>query len=112
MSQPDDGDDTGEELTESVDGAEPSEPTEPYEAVEVVQGARPRAHVVAFGAGRGGAGRSLIAANVAIYLAQTGKKVVAIDADPAGGPLHLLLGATRPPRGFGEFLRGRSEGLN
>jgi flagellar biosynthesis protein FlhG len=38
--------------------------------------------------------------------------VVAVDADPAGGSLHLLLGAPRPPRGFGEFLRGRAEGLN
>src|SRR5262252_517026 len=68
---------------------------------------RPRARLVAFGAGRGGTGRSLIAANIAIYLAQTGKKVVAIDADAAGGPLHQLLGAPRPARGFGEFLRGR-----
>src|SRR5262245_3384915 len=68
---------------------------------------RPRGHIIAFAAGRGGTGRSLIAANVSIYLAQTGKRVVAIDADPAGGPLHQLLGATRPVRGYGELLRGR-----
>jgi flagellar biosynthesis protein FlhG len=66
---------------------------------------------VAFGAGRGGTGRSLLAANVAVYLAQAAKKVVAIDADPAGGPLHQLLGGTRTPRGFGEFLRGKTTGL-
>jgi flagellar biosynthesis protein FlhG len=72
---------------------------------------RSRAHVLAFAAGRGGTGRSLLAANVAVYLAQTGKKVVAVDTDPAGGSLHLLLGTPRPPRGFGEFLRGRVEGL-
>ncbi|HVX97309.1 MAG TPA: helix-turn-helix domain-containing protein [Polyangia bacterium] len=70
-----------------------------------------RPHILAFAAGRGGTGRSLLAANVAVYLAQTGKKVVAIDADPAGGSLHLLLGAPRPPRGFGEFLRARAGGL-
>ena len=70
-----------------------------------------RAHIIAFAAGRGGTGRSLLAANVAVYLAQTGKKVVAIDADPAGGSLHLLLGTPRPPRGFGEFLRAKVEGL-
>jgi flagellar biosynthesis protein FlhG len=70
-----------------------------------------RPHILAFAAGRGGTGRSLLAANVAVYLAQTGKKVVAIDADPAGGSLHLLLGAPRPPRGFGEFLRAKVEGL-
>ena len=66
---------------------------------------------MAFGAGRGGTGRSLLAANVAVYLAQAAKKVVAIDADPAGGPLHQLLGGTRTPRGFGEFLRGKTTGL-
>jgi flagellar biosynthesis protein FlhG len=69
----------------------------------------PRCHLIAFAAGRGGTGRSLIAANVAIYLAQAGKKVVAIDADPAGGPLHQLLGAPRPARGYGELLRGRAQ---
>jgi len=61
--------------------------------------------VVAVAAGRGGAGKSLVAANLAIYLAQIGKRVVAIDADPAGGSLHDLLGTPRPPRGFGEILR-------
>jgi flagellar biosynthesis protein FlhG len=82
---------------------------EPEAAPAAVE--RPYCHLIAFAAGRGGAGRSLIAANVAVYLAQAGKKVIAIDADPAGGPLHQLLGAARPPRGFGELLRGRAEGL-
>src|SRR4051812_34302965 len=72
---------------------------------------RPRCHVIAFAAGRGGTGRSVIATNVAIYLAQAGKKVVAIDADPGGGPLHQLLGAPRPARGYGELLRGRVQDL-
>jgi flagellar biosynthesis protein FlhG len=73
---------------------------------------RSRVRIIAFASGRGGAGRSLLAANVAVYLAQAAKKVVALDADPAGGPLHQLLGAPRPPRGFGEFLRGKVAGLN
>jgi flagellar biosynthesis protein FlhG len=89
--------------------AEPSEPVpEPSEPVRT----RSRVRLVAFAAGRGGTGRSLLAANVAVYLAQAAKKVVAIDADPAGGPLHKLLGAARPPRGFGEFLRGKTNNLN
>src|SRR3954449_13392555 len=71
-----------------------------------------RVRLIAFASGRGGTGRSLLAANVAVYLAQAAKKVVAIDADPAGGPLHQLLGAARPPRGFGEFLRGKAPSLN
>jgi flagellar biosynthesis protein FlhG len=72
---------------------------------------RPRPRIIAFGSGRGGTGRSLLAANVAVYLAQAAKKVVALDADPAGGPLHQLLGAPRPPRGFGDLLRGKASGL-
>jgi flagellar biosynthesis protein FlhG len=101
---------TGEE-SEAVEAAPAAEI--PGEAtVEEHEGGAPRAHVIAFAAGRGGTGRSLLAANVAVYLAQTGKKVVAIDADPAGGSLHLLLGTPRPPRGFGEFLRARVDGLN
>jgi len=68
-------------------------------------------HVIAVGAGRGGAGKSLLAANIAVYLAQIGKRVVAVDADPAGGPLNFMLGAPRPARGFGSFLRGRADSL-
>jgi flagellar biosynthesis protein FlhG len=78
----------------------------------VAEPPRSRVRVIAFASGRGGTGRSLLAANVAVYLAQAAKKVVALDADPAGGPLHQLLGAPRPPRGFGEFLRGKVAGLN
>jgi flagellar biosynthesis protein FlhG len=73
---------------------------------------RARAKLIALASGRGGSGRSLLAANIAVYLAQAAKKVVALDADPAGGPLHQLLGATRPPRGFGELLRGKATRLS
>ena len=41
--------------------------------------------LLAFASGRGGTGKTLLAANVAVYLAQIGKRVVAVDADPAGG---------------------------
>ncbi|HVZ85880.1 MAG TPA: helix-turn-helix domain-containing protein [Polyangia bacterium] len=89
-------------------------PPESSEPVSEATGLTPRSRIrlIAFASGRGGTGRSLLAANVAVYLAQAAKKVVAIDADPAGGPLHQLLGAARPPRGFGEFLRGKASGLN
>ena len=44
--------------------------------------AHSRVRLIAFASGRGGTGRSLLAANVAVYLAQAAKKVIAIDADP------------------------------
>jgi flagellar biosynthesis protein FlhG len=92
------------------DGAE-SGSTSSEDAPPGVVAARSRVRLIAFASGRGGTGRSLLAANVAVYLAQAGKRVVALDADPAGGPLHHLLGAPRPLRGFGEFLRGKAAGL-
>jgi len=71
-----------------------------------------RPHLLVIAAGRGGAGKSLLAANVAVYLAQMGKRVVTVDADPAGGTLNFMLGTPRPVRGFGSFLRGRNESLD
>ncbi|HOW50825.1 MAG TPA: helix-turn-helix domain-containing protein [bacterium] len=40
---------------------------------------------------KGGAGTSVMTANLAIYLAQKGKKVLLIDAAPNGGTLHAYL---------------------
>lgn len=40
---------------------------------------------------KGGAGTSMIIANLSIYLAQKGKKVLLIDAAPNGGALHAYL---------------------
>lgn len=99
------------EIEISEELPEPPATPEPSPEALVDSGPLPGSRLIAVGSGRGGAGRSLLAANIAIYLAQTGKKVVAIDADPAGGPLHQLLGAARPTRGFGEFLRGRAQTL-
>ena len=94
-----------------IDGIEEVTDMSAPDAAQAATSPRPRAKLVALGSGRGGTGRSLLAANIAVYLAQSSKKVVALDADPAGGPLHQLLGAARPPRGFGELLRGKATGL-
>ncbi len=40
---------------------------------------------------KGGAGTSVVTANLAIYLAQKGKKVLLMDAAPNGGTLHAYL---------------------
>lgn len=51
-------------------------------------------NVVAVGGGRGGVGKSTVAVNIAVYLAQLGRTVVLVDADPAGAELHTILGAS------------------
>ncbi len=48
--------------------------------------------VIAVGAGRGGVGKSLVAVNLAVYLAQLGKLVVLVDADAGGSNLHAHFG--------------------
>ncbi|HLK35254.1 MAG TPA: helix-turn-helix domain-containing protein [Polyangiaceae bacterium] len=51
-------------------------------------GAKAAGRFIAVGAGRGGVGKSLVAVNLAVYLAQLGKRVVLVDADAAGSNLH------------------------
>jgi flagellar biosynthesis protein FlhG len=53
---------------------------------------RGAAKVIAVGGGRGGVGKSLVAENLAIYLAQLGKSVILVDADPTGANLHAHFG--------------------
>jgi flagellar biosynthesis protein FlhG len=58
---------------------------------------RPR--VWAFGGGKGGVGRSLLATGVGWHLGRQGCHVLLVDADPCGVNLHACLGIRRPPRG-------------
>jgi flagellar biosynthesis protein FlhG len=50
-------------------------------------------HLIAVAGGRGGVGASVVAVNLAVYLAQLGRRVALVDADPAGAQLHTMLGA-------------------
>jgi len=55
------------------------------------------AHVIAVGAGKGGVGKSTVAANLALALAQAGSRVGLLDGDIYGPNLPRMLGATRQP---------------
>jgi flagellar biosynthesis protein FlhG len=52
----------------------------------------PHGRLITVGGGRGGVGKSLVAVNLAVYLAQLGKSVVLVDADPTGSNLHTHFG--------------------
>ncbi len=52
--------------------------------------------LMVIGGAKGGTGKSLLAANLAIYLASLGRRVVAVDADRIGANLHGFLGVPHP----------------
>lgn len=60
--------------------------------------------IIPIASGKGGVGKSLVAANLAIALAQSGKKTVLADLDLGGSNLHLLLGLRGIPFGIGTFF--------
>src|SRR5271170_3150845 len=59
---------------------------------DVEAAARVKTRLIAVGAGRGGVGKSLVAVNLAVYLAQLGRSVVLVDADQGGSNLHAHFG--------------------
>jgi flagellar biosynthesis protein FlhG len=62
--------------------------------------------VVAIGGGKGGVGKSLVAANVGIFLATIGKKVILVDGAFGAANLHVFAGVARPSRSLFEALPG------
>jgi flagellar biosynthesis protein FlhG len=75
--------------------------------VEALDGQRAARRIVAVGGGKGGAGKSLLAANVAIYLTTLGKRVVLLDADLGGANLHTFVGVERPRVTLGDLFEKR-----
>jgi flagellar biosynthesis protein FlhG len=57
-------------------------------------GQRPR-RVIAISGGKGGAGKTVLAVNLGIYLSTLGRTTLVVDADRAGANVHSLLGV--PP---------------
>lgn len=61
--------------------------------------------------GKGGVGRSLMAANLAIHLSRSGRRIILLDLDLQGGNLHNYLGYTRLPQSLGDFASGAAPRL-
>ncbi|MGE0615661.1 MAG: P-loop NTPase [Bacteriovoracia bacterium] len=65
----------------------------------------------AIGGGKGGVGKSLVSSSLAIALARTGNKVVAVDLDLGGANLHTALGVGLPRQTLSDFFAGRANDL-
>ena len=65
--------------------------------------------IIPVASGKGGVGKSLLSANLAIALGQAGKKVILADLDLGASNLHLVIGQNSPKKGIGTFLTGESK---
>jgi flagellar biosynthesis protein FlhG len=68
--------------------------------------------VIAVASGKGGVGKSTIAANLGVTLAKCGKQVVVVDADIGAANLHTFLGIRYPQRTLRDFIERRVENLD
>ncbi|MEK7678849.1 MAG: P-loop NTPase, partial [Deltaproteobacteria bacterium] len=71
--------------------------------------ARPR--IWAVGGGKGGVGKSLVAANMGILLAKRGKRVVLVDVDLGAANLHTFLGMDAPDDTLSYFLKNEVQDI-
>ena len=61
--------------------------------------------IIPIASGKGGVGKSFLAANLSIALAGLGKKVIAADLDFGGSNLHTCFGMHNTHPGIGDYLR-------
>jgi flagellar biosynthesis protein FlhG len=70
-----------------------------------------RPQVWAVGGGKGGTGKSLVAANLGLHLAEMGRRVVLVDGDLGAPNLHTFLGLDPPPLALSDFIKRRVASL-
>jgi Mrp family chromosome partitioning ATPase len=69
-------------------------------------------HVIAVSSGKGGVGKSTVAASLAVALAQSGATVGLMDADIYGPNIPIMMGVERPPeQQDGKLLPAESHGV-
>lgn len=66
---------------------------------------------ISVGSGKGGTGKSVVLANLAILFAKAGKKVCIVDLDIGGANAHIFFGLFEPTRTLTDFLNRRVDSL-
>lgn len=69
----------------------------------------PMAQIIPVASGKGGVGKSLLSANLAIALGQQGKTVVLVDLDLGASNLHLVIGLRPGTASLGSWFTEKSE---
>lgn len=77
-----------------VSGPPAAPPTAPTPAARTLEGVK---HVIAIASGKGGVGKSTVAANLALALKERGLAVGLLDLDIYGPSLPIILGLNRQP---------------
>jgi len=68
--------------------------------------------IIPIASGKGGVGKSLVAANLGVAFAQAGQRVILADLDLGASNLHLVLGHQSPKTGIGTFLNDTKSDFN
>ncbi|MDR2305275.1 MAG: P-loop NTPase [Treponema sp.] len=68
--------------------------------------------IIPIASGKGGVGKSMVAANLGVAFAQAGQRVVLADLDLGASNLHLALGNRAPKTGIGTFLNDTRSNFN
>ncbi len=66
------------------------------------------AQIVAIASGKGGVGKSLLTANLGIFLATLGKRVAVCDLALGNANLHIFVGVERPRRTLADMMDAKS----
>ncbi|OGQ25286.1 MAG: hypothetical protein A2138_16765 [Deltaproteobacteria bacterium RBG_16_71_12] len=65
--------------------------------------------IVAVGGGKGGVGKTLLATNLALALADRGQRVLLVDADLGSANAHTVLGVPAPAATLSDFLERKAD---
>ena len=68
-----------------------------------------RPEIWAVGGGKGGTGKSLVTASLAIHLAEMGRRVIVVDGDLGAPNLHSFFGLDAPPFSLSDLITRRIE---
>ena len=70
-----------------------------------------RTRIISVGGGKGGVGKSIVSCNLAVAMAQLGKRTVLADLDLGAANQHLLLGIDRPLPGIEALLSRNNDDI-